>query len=272
MPQRTCGTSGCPNAHRAKGLCSSCYNRQHQPDRHRKNTTPCTVCGEPALKASSKRYRPVCSMYCRWFLQNPVLSCPLPASHPAHPDHAAYVTAQDLVAEQRATQADLARAKREEAKRERLAQVAALMQHRPCDDCGLTYTPGTTVQRYCSARCLRRVMRRERKAKEHGAQGSYTWAQVIGLFLLFDRRCAYCAELITGQPDPDHVVPLSRGGHNGISNILPACRACNGDKRDVLIEDWNEDRERRGLPLRLTSWDPLDPRYVHLAPTLAYAP
>ena len=146
----------------------------------------------------------------------------------------------------------------------RLAEVEQLMRPRPCEDCGDVYTPGTTVQRYCSARCLRRVARRERKAREHGAQGSFTWTQVIGLFLLFDRCCAYCDEPIDGQPDPDHVVPLAKRGHNGISNILPACRDCNCDKRDLLIGDWNADRERRGLPLRITTWDPLDPRYLHL--------
>lgn len=222
------------------------------------------MCGEPTLKAKRQRHQPVCSMYCRWFLQNPVLSCPIPLTSPSHPDHAEYLADQERAQQQRLADALQVRA-------ERAASVAALMRSRSCDDCGLAYEPGTTVQRYCSMRCSRRVARRERKAREHGAQGSYTWTQVIALFLLFDRSCAYCAQPISGQPDPDHVVPLSRGGHNGISNILPACRLCNGDKRDLFVEDWNEDRERRGLPLRMTSWHPLDPRYVHLAPGLAHA-
>jgi 5-methylcytosine-specific restriction endonuclease McrA len=42
----------------------------------------------------------------------------------------------------------------------------------------------------------------------------------------FEHRCAYC-----GQPGdrltPDHVTPLSQGGHNTLSNIVPACRTCN---------------------------------------------
>lgn len=48
----------------------------------------------------------------------------------------------------------------------------------------------------------------------------------------FGNACAYC-----GQPGPvemDHAVPLSRGelGEHRLGNIVPACRACNGAKRD----------------------------------------
>ncbi len=45
----------------------------------------------------------------------------------------------------------------------------------------------------------------------------------------FGYRCAYC-----GRPShdltPDHITPLSRGGHNTLSNIVPACRTCNSRK------------------------------------------
>lgn len=248
MPQRTCGTSGCPNVHRAKGLCSSCYNRQHQSDRHPKRIIACSVCGQPALKASSKRYRPVCSMYCRWFLQNPVLSCTIPRSHPAHPDYSPPAPRR---------------------LRRSAAELVSLLQPRPCADCAETFEPVTTRQRFCARRCKTRVKRRMRIAREHEAQGSFTWAQVIGLFLLFDRRCAYCEQPVNGEPDPDHVVPLSRHGHNGISNVLPACRLCNSDKRDLLLTEWNTDRRRRGLPPRITAWSPFDSRIQHLSPGIA---
>jgi 5-methylcytosine-specific restriction endonuclease McrA len=254
MPERTCSVDGCCAPHRARGFCSTHYNSsRYTPEQRWSREVACFVCGEKAIKlrGQNRSRRAVCSMYCRWFLQNPVLSCPIPSTHPAHPDYLPPGPSLAVIA--RVT---------------RKAEVARLMEPRNCDDCGEIYSPGTTVQRYCSARCLRRVGRRRRKALEHGAQGSYTWTQVIGLFRLFDRRCAYCAEPIDGQPDPDHVVPLARHGHNGISNILPSCRDCNCDKRDLPIEDWNVDRERRGLPARITQWDPLDARYVHLSPAL----
>lgn len=39
-------------------------------------------------------------------------------------------------------------------------------------------------------------------------------------------KCAYCGQEGEGLT-PDHVVPLSRGGANSLSNIVPACGPCN---------------------------------------------
>lgn len=36
----------------------------------------------------------------------------------------------------------------------------------------------------------------------------------------------------------DHLVPLSRGGHNGPSNIVISCRHCNRKKHAKLPEEW----------------------------------
>jgi 5-methylcytosine-specific restriction endonuclease McrA len=47
-------------------------------------------------------------------------------------------------------------------------------------------------------------------------------------------RCTYCGA--AGRLEPDHRVPLARGGTNYIENILPACRRCNTRKR-LLTED-----------------------------------
>jgi 5-methylcytosine-specific restriction endonuclease McrA len=60
-------------------------------------------------------------------------------------------------------------------------------------------------------------------------------------------------------------VPLSRGGSNSITNILPACRRCNGDKRDLSLDEWTADRRRRNLPAVVTTWAVGDPKYLHLA-------
>jgi hypothetical protein len=76
--------------------------------------------------------------------------------------------------------------------------------------------------------------------------------------------CAYCGNR-PERLEPDHVVPLSRGGMNSLSNLLPACPACNSDKRAILLPDWNADRTRRGKPPRTTEWGTDDARYWHLA-------
>lgn len=62
----------------------------------------------------------------------------------------------------------------------------------------------------------------------------------------------------------EHVQPLSRGGANGTTNLLPSCGPCNADKRDLALMDWNPDRERRGLAPVKTTWHPSDDRYQHL--------
>lgn len=54
-----------------------------------------------------------------------------------------------------------------------------------------------------------------------------------------DEKCYYCAVALEGTYEVDHYIPLSRGGSNGGSNIVIACRPCNrmkGSKMpDVFI-------------------------------------
>lgn len=52
-------------------------------------------------------------------------------------------------------------------------------------------------------------------------------------------RCAYCGvefdcELL---PEKDHVIPISKGGHNTKENVVPACKSCNCKKHDKLLDD-----------------------------------
>lgn len=46
---------------------------------------------------------------------------------------------------------------------------------------------------------------------------------------LYDHHCAYCGTA-TDQLTLDHVVPLSQGGSNTLSNVVPACSGCNSNK------------------------------------------
>lgn len=82
MANRTCSLLGCDKAHRARGLCSSHYNRAHQPAAHPTYTITCESCGQThATKRSGSRF---CSLLCRDIWRNdgrPTLS-PLPLGHP----------------------------------------------------------------------------------------------------------------------------------------------------------------------------------------------
>ena len=56
---------------------------------------------------------------------------------------------------------------------------------------------------------------------------------------VFNKRgkvCTYCRSVRADTID--HIVPLSRGGHNVIQNLVPACRQCNSSKGDLLLTEW----------------------------------
>ncbi len=47
--------------------------------------------------------------------------------------------------------------------------------------------------------------------------------------------CVYCGAQFEHL---DHTVPLSRGGHHSVDNIVPSCRSCNDSKADKLPHEW----------------------------------
>lgn len=94
-----------------------------------------------------------------------------------------------------------------------------------CAWCADTFRTTKRVRRFCSDKCRAAAQLRARKARHFAASGSYTWAEVMRLYRVFNKCCAYCDTALDGQPEPDHVVPLSRGGSNSITNILPTCAA-----------------------------------------------
>jgi 5-methylcytosine-specific restriction endonuclease McrA len=91
------------------------------------------------------------------------------------------------------------------------------------------------------------------------------WVDVVRLWDKFGRSCAYCLKSISlCEVEPDHVVPLSRGGLNAVSNLLPSCHLCNGSKRDLGLREWAAWRAEVGWPAVVTEWADDDPRYSHL--------
>ncbi len=53
--------------------------------------------------------------------------------------------------------------------------------------------------------------------------------------------CHYCG--IGVKPKDltmDHVVPVSRGGKSSKGNIVPACKACNTKKKQLLPMEWDD--------------------------------
>jgi 5-methylcytosine-specific restriction endonuclease McrA len=63
------------------------------------------------------------------------------------------------------------------------------------------------------------------------------------LLLRDGASCVYCGrQLGTGEPFSrltfDHVVPVSRGGGNALTNLVLACKPCNRAKADQMLEDF----------------------------------
>lgn len=64
---------------------------------------------------------------------------------------------------------------------------------------------------------------------------------------VFRHGCAYC--LRTGERlQRDHVIPLSRGGLDVPTNVVPACASCNAAKGEM---DWRAFMAAHGFDPRL---------------------
>ena len=74
----------------------------------------------------------------------------------------------------------------------------------------------------------RRALDQRRRARNANAQGTHTAEQLKARFDYHGNKCVYCNS--TGNLHADHMIPLSRGGTNFASNMVPACGSCNRSK------------------------------------------
>jgi len=72
------------------------------------------------------------------------------------------------------------------------------------------------------------------RARKLNAPGDFTAADWKAKLEYYGYRCRYCgihkSETSEGWLEADHAIPLSQGGTNFISNIVPACKSCNCSK------------------------------------------
>lgn len=60
------------------------------------------------------------------------------------------------------------------------------------------------------------------------------WSRLVRRY---HNSCAYCG-INSDAMQQDHIIPLSRGGHHTIGNVLPACPTCNQSKNARLLVEW----------------------------------
>lgn len=73
-----------------------------------------------------------------------------------------------------------------------------------------------------------------RRALARNATGSFTLEEWDELCAKYNFVCLRCKK--SGELTRDHVIPLSKGGGNDISNIQPLCGRCNSIKGTSIID------------------------------------
>jgi 5-methylcytosine-specific restriction endonuclease McrA len=85
-----------------------------------------------------------------------------------------------------------------------------------------------------------RAISRNRHARKKANGGIHTEEDIQKQYANQKGRCYYCHAKVGDIYEVDHVIPLSRGGSNDISNLVIACILCNRRKYNKLPHEWHE--------------------------------
>lgn len=90
-------------------------------------------------------------------------------------------------------------------------------------------------------RAYHRRAGKKRRANRKTCSGRFTFEQFIARCNFFGWLCRYCkCELTDDSVTIDHQIPLSRGGSNWPSNLVPACASCNKRKHARTPQEYRQ--------------------------------
>lgn len=215
---KTCSVDGCGKPLRARGVCSTHYNQQHQPNRHVKVTVPCAWCEQPCEKEPGRtdRYsRVFCSLVCRdaWRKANAISRrlpvplgwsryyCDVPAGHPAR----------------------------------RPQLESRVWTAGWCAECGRAFVDRQGQARYCSSLCTKRAGRRRWKVKADRLVAPSVRRYVYRRDRWMCQACHTRVAWTKVVPHPraptiDHIIPQSEGGDHNPANLRTTHFKCNWER------------------------------------------
>lgn len=77
------------------------------------------------------------------------------------------------------------------------------------------------------------------KRNGYNVKDDLTLMDILFTFAMADGECAYCGK-VTDDYHLEHIVPLSKGGPNTLSNTTVSCKSCNHSKFNHDLLDWRE--------------------------------
>lgn len=78
------------------------------------------------------------------------------------------------------------------------------------------------------------VIKNNPRGKTRSQVSNQVWEDIKACY---DYKCAYCGNK-SRRLTKDHIMAVSRGGEDSMTNIVPACSTCNFSKSSRRLQDW----------------------------------